>query len=95
MINVPKFEIKEVLKAPLVLELEIAAQLMIKLIKKVPPEGQPAALAAALAEIAGMEVAAEGLVTQFPLVPHQFTDQVIQKQAQSMQQYLIKNLYTS
>ena len=94
-VNVPKFEINQVLHAPLVLELEIAAQLMIKIIQKVPPEGQPAAVAAALAEITAMQTAAENLVSQFPKVPHQFSDQLIEHQAQLMQEYLLENLEKS
>ena len=92
--NVTELESCEVLTAPLTLELEVAAQLLVKVIKDVPPEGRPAALAAALATIAAGEKAAETLVARFPTVPHQLSNQVIEEQTKLMQQYVEKHALT-
>jgi hypothetical protein len=91
-INLPSFEINQVLNAPLALELEIAAQLMIKLIKELPSEAQLGAIIAAVAEIHGLEGTAESIVSQFPRVPHQYSNQVIQHQTELMQKYLATHL---
>ena len=92
--NLTEIEACEVLRAPLTLELEIAAQLMVKSIKKVPVEGRPAALAAALLEISAGENVAENLVARFPTVPRSLSNPVIEEQVKLMRQYLEKHALT-
>lgn len=60
------FEIKEVLGAPLAIELMVAAQALADAIKKLPPEAQPAALALALGVISGVQSAALEFVEALP-----------------------------
>ena len=86
--NRTKFEKCQVLKAPIALELEIAGQLMVDIIKKAPPQLRPAALEAAQRQIDGFEGMAKALVEQFPNVPHSFTNQLIERQAGLVREYV-------
>ena len=65
-----EIEVRMVQTAPLAFELEAAGDAMVKAIKKLPPEGQPAGLAAALALVAEMATTADaavGLLPDYPL----------------------------
>ena len=80
-----------VLTAPLGFELEAVGQEMVKLIKQVPPEGQPAALAAAIAVIEGFRLAADAAVAALPDFPPSLSTPAIEAQAQ-MLETVYKNL---
>ena len=64
-----EIEVNMVRTAPLAYELQAAGDAMVKLIKKAPPELQPAALGAALATVAGFQVAADAAVDELPDFP--------------------------
>jgi len=67
--SVTEIEKKMVLTAPLAYELQAAGDAMVQLIKKAPPELQPAALAAALATVTGFQATADAAVEQLPDYP--------------------------
>lgn len=61
-----KREIQMAVGGPLPYELEALGQMMVKAIKKLPPEAQPAGLAAAELIITGMQEAADAFVNGLP-----------------------------
>ena len=64
-----EIEKRMVLTAPLAYELQAAGQAMVQLIKKAPPELQPAALGAAIATVIGFQTAADAAVEELPDFP--------------------------
>lgn len=80
-----------VLTAPMGFELEAVGQEMVKLIKQVPPEAQPAALAAAILVIDGFRLAADAAVEALPGFPPSLSTSAIETQAQ-MLETIYKNL---
>jgi hypothetical protein len=61
-----KTEARMAVGGPLPYELEALGQMMVKAIKKLPPEGQPAGLLAAEAVIMGMRASADAFVKGLP-----------------------------
>lgn len=80
-----------VLTSPLGFELEAVGQEMVKLIKQVPPEARPAALAAAIAVIDGFRLTADAAVEALPDFPPSLSTSAIESQAQ-MLETVYKNL---
>lgn len=79
------------LEAPLAFELQATGQAMAKVIKDLPPEGQPPALAAAIAVINGFRVTADAFVEGLPDFPPSLSTQTIQTKARLFE-LLFKNL---
>lgn len=74
--------------APLAFELQAAGDAMVNLIKKAPPELQPAALTAALAVVTGFQAAADAAVSQLPDFPASLSVGAIQAEVNAL-----KSLY--
>lgn len=74
-----------VLTAPMGFELEAVGQEMVKLIKEVPLEAQPAALAAAIVLIDGFRLAADAAVEALPDFPPSLSTSAIESQAQILE----------
>lgn len=89
--SVTEIEVKMVLTAPLAYELQAAGDAMVQLIKKAPPELQPAALAAALVTVSGFQAAADAAVGQLPdTLPHQLSTKLINNQAEMLRKYITR-----
>ena len=80
-----------VLKAPLPFELEAVGKVMVDLIQKAPAELRPAALAAAIAVIQGIQLTADASVEALPDYPISLSTEAIKAQAQYLND-LYKNL---
>lgn len=78
-------EERMVLTAPMGFELEAVGQEMVKLIKQVPPEARPAALAAAIVIIDGFRLAADAAVEALPDFPPALSTGAIESQAQLLE----------
>lgn len=82
-----ELEIRMVLTAPLAFELQAAGDAMVKLIKKAPPELQPAALAAALVVVAELTTVADATVEGLPDFPPSLSPQRIAIEATGLEEF--------
>lgn len=87
-----QFEEQEVLNAPLAIELQTTAKLMIEIIKKMPPQMKPAGIIIMIGIIHSMEADSDAIVNKFPSLPHIFSRKFITEQFQLMRKYFLKNL---
>lgn len=87
------FEIEEVLGAPLAIELALAAQAMADVIKKLPPEAQPAALVLALEVISGVQQALIEFVEALPGLPAAMRAKAVRETVKRLKR-LVKRLPT-
>jgi hypothetical protein len=84
------FEIKEVLGAPLAIELMVAAQAMADVIKKLPPEAQPPALTLALGVISAVQRTLVEFVEALPGLSPEMRAKEVRKTATRLRR-LVKN----
>jgi hypothetical protein len=77
--------------APLAFELQAVGDAMVELIKKAPPELQPAALAAALAVVAEFQAAADAFAQGLPGYPPSLSPESIEAKEKALEIYY-KNL---
>ncbi len=85
--NPTEIEVKMVLTAPLAFELQAAGDAMVKLIKKAPPELQPAALAAALSVVAELQLAADATVEELPDFPPSLSARTIKAEGKELKEF--------
>lgn len=76
-----RLEVRMALTTPMPYELEAFGQMIVKGIKKLPPEAQPAALIAAEASIAALREAADAFVQALPGLPHSLSTEEIKTNA--------------
>jgi hypothetical protein len=82
--KVTQIEVKMVQNAPLAFELQAMGDAMVKLIKKLPVEAQPAALGAALLTVTGFQTAADAAVSQLPDFPPSLSPENISAEANAL-----------
>ena len=83
---------REVVTAPLGIELVVFGEGIIKLFKQAPPPAKPAVLVLAASLLALGNVSSKALFAAFPTFPNTLTNPVIDVQTAKAMKYILENL---